>query len=207
MPEVPVTEQQRTPREVLVEATRQRLIKKHKQAIKCGDTVTQASALAEALRTAEIIRTRLEGTSIEDISQKFDISRQRTSLIINNYFKEVWTELTTNLDTLRAQEVARLDHILSKIFPRLEGGLDDKAIASYMLIAKRRAALLGLDVVTPAGPNAHGDRFPPALSDADRALRLADLIESVRNRSNNLEPAPIVRLPETVEQDPSPPDQ
>lgn len=95
-------------------------------------------------RRAEALTLLLAGLSYEQIGERLGISK---SGAIDMIGRSLDTAESRAVDEMRALENARLDRAQAAIWSKVLNG-DEKAIATFLQISKRRSALNGLDAPT-----------------------------------------------------------
>jgi hypothetical protein len=113
---------------------------------------TKNSGLAakqRADRIADMINLRIQHWSLQEIANKYGITRARVHQIICKAFDDTVREPA---EKLREIEAARLDRLGKTLEPAVLAG-DPAAITPYLAIMARRARLLGLDRQTGGGFN------------------------------------------------------
>ena len=89
---------------------------------------------------------RIQGYSYADIEKELDIDRSSAYLACHRYFEFAREKLHDSQEITVLLELARLDAMLKKIWPKLdESATCLNAVKSILSIMERRAAYLGLD--------------------------------------------------------------
>ena len=94
-------------------------------------------------RAEEMVRLRVVGYTVTQIANKYGVTQQRASEIINKELDKTHKEEPA--DKLRAIESERLDRLLRALEEGIESG-SPKAIAVATSISARMARLRGLDI-------------------------------------------------------------
>ena len=92
-------------------------------------------------RNVELIRMRVNGSSLSEIAERFQISETRVAQVIRETLSKAENFHVTEL---RAIENARLDVAQSSIWKKVERG-DVKAVEAFLHLSARRAKMNGLD--------------------------------------------------------------
>lgn len=118
-----------------------------------GSTKPNSPRMVEAARRQlQALQLRIEGKSFEQIKVEVGYaSRGAASNAVQAALQRWGVEPAAELRTL---EMARLDAITDKLWPKIEAG-NLGAISVYLQVAQRRARLLGLDA--PAEMNLKGE--------------------------------------------------
>lgn len=88
-----------------------------------------------------ILQKHLRGKSLRTIESELGIPY---STVQRYKERALMAMLTPTVEAARAEELARLDTVISAVWAAVEEG-DDKAINTYLKVSERRAKLLGLD--------------------------------------------------------------
>lgn len=140
----------------------------------------------------KVLELRLTGLSFEKIGQALvndpDIGRPVSTTTVKKAFARAMivqrAQLEAAADEVRAIELARLDHMLARLWPAVNKG-DEKSIDRAIKIGERRAKLLGLDAPAKVAPvNPAGDKpyQPHDVSPAQIAERVLELVERAKTR-------------------------
>lgn len=92
-------------------------------------------------RNVELIRMRVNGSSLSEIADRFQISEPRVANIIRETLGKAEN---FHVAELREIENARLDVAQASIWPKVERG-DVKAVEAFLHLSARRARMNGLD--------------------------------------------------------------
>jgi hypothetical protein len=154
----------------------------------------KASEVERAIRDRRIIQARQAGQSVHDIAEKFELTAQTVSQIINNRLVQTIRLRDAEVDILRQQELDRLDALQAAAWPMAqEGHIDSLKIC--MAAVDRRCKLLGLDapaqleVISVGAIEAELRRINRQLEVADRPQWVdGEVIEDENNLQLELEP-------------------
>lgn len=87
---------------------------------------------------------RRAGLSFERIGEKMGISKVRAHQLVTEAMEHTRQAIAAGADELRAEEVARLDGLLEKLWPKARRG-EVAAVDRVLKIGERRAKLLGIE--------------------------------------------------------------
>lgn len=134
---------------------------------------TSAARARKLKHQAQALDLRRAGHSYAQISQKLGISRSSAHQLVHEGLDDARQQITASADELRMEELARLDGMLAKIYPKAARG--DMAAADRVLkIGERRARLLGLDAPVRTALQGGGDDAPPIVSEAKVTFYMPD---------------------------------
>ena len=109
-----------------------------------GQFASTLTPEALALRQYQAYKMRLAGASYDDIGRTLKISRKTASRDCAAVHAELKADIVEDIDTIRAQQLARLDIALFAIMPDVKKGRL-LAVDRLLAIEDRRSKLLGLD--------------------------------------------------------------
>jgi DNA-directed RNA polymerase subunit K/omega len=108
----------------------------------CNKTST---ARARKLKhQAQALDLRRAGHSYAAISGKLGISKSSAHQLVQESLEDARRQIAASADELRSEEIARLDGMLAKLYPKAARG-DVAAVDRVLRIGERRAKLLGLE--------------------------------------------------------------
>lgn len=87
---------------------------------------------------------RRAGLSYQRIGEKMGISLARAHQLVTKAMESTHAAITAGADQLRAEEIARLDGMLEKLWPKARRG-EVSAVDRVLKIGERRAKLLGIE--------------------------------------------------------------
>ena len=93
---------------------------------------------------AQALDLRRAGHSYAQISAKIGISKSSAHQLVQVGLEDARMQISASADQLRSEEIARLDGMLTKLYPRAKMG-DVQAVDRVLKIGERRAKLLGLE--------------------------------------------------------------
>ena len=135
-----------------------------------------------AERSKQAVNLRIAGATFEQIGERLGVSAQAAYGLVSRALIKIRAQTAESAETLRQMELTRLDAMQTAIWADAMGG-DEQKIDRLLKIQARRAALLGLDAPTKVAPtDPTGERGYEALTDAERAARLASILEAARTR-------------------------
>lgn len=121
---------------------------------------TGASRALMLKRQAQALDLRRAGHGYAAIAQKVGISISRAQALVQAGMESARSQIAASGDELRAEELSRLDGMLSKLYPKAARG--DLAAADRVLkISERRSRLLGLDAPVRTALQGGGEDAPP----------------------------------------------
>lgn len=104
-----------------------------------------SSATARRMKHQEqALDLRRAGYSYATIARKLTLSKSRAHSLVQTGLDEARAQITAAADDLRTVELARLDGMLHKLYPKASKG-DVAAVDRVLKIGERRAKLLGLE--------------------------------------------------------------
>lgn len=146
-------------------------------------------------RQRQALELRLAGLTFRAIGDKIGISHMLAKNLVDQSMREYAAEIKVDSETLRDQELKRLDALLPSVWIKARAG-DIKAIDCSMRILERRSKLLGLEpAIKLAGHDGKAllkERSPYEFSDAELVAIITAAVSSERPRS-------IDGIPETPE--------
>lgn len=145
---------------------------------------THPRRLAAEQLAAQAFQLRLHGHTFAAIAVALGKPMPTVKAAYQRSLMRTRSETDVAREQLRAMEVARLDHYLSKMAPQIDKG-DERAIDRAIRIADRRAKLLGLDAPTkiaPVTPDGANEYQPAAVTSNDVLARVLKLIETAQAR-------------------------
>jgi hypothetical protein len=108
-------------------------------------TVKTSPTRANAIKNRETaLDWRRAGPSFERIGEKMGISKVRAHQLVTEAMEHTRQVIASGADELRAEEVARLDGMLEKLWPKARRG-EVAAVDRVLKIGERRAKLLGIE--------------------------------------------------------------
>ena len=135
-----------------------------------------------AERSKQAVNLRIAGATFEQIGERLEISTPSAFGLVSRALLKTRAATAESAETLRQMELTRLDAMQTAIWADAMKG-DEQKIDRLLKIQARRAALLGLDAPTKVAPtDPTGERGYEALTDAERAARLASILEAARTR-------------------------
>ena len=108
-------------------------------------------------RRKKALQYRLAGATYEAIAAELGISRQAVAQLLDVALAETRKQISEGAEQLRAEEVRRLDAMLTALWEKAAKNGDEQSIDRVLRIMARRAALLGLDAPTKAEVKQTGD--------------------------------------------------
>lgn len=119
-----------------------------------------ASAKVQSLqRQAQAIELRRAGLGFAEIASRLGIGKSQAHRYVVAGMQEARDQINAQADELRAEEVSRLDAMLSGLWPAArKGGV--AAVDRVVKIMERRAKLLGLDAPVKLAHGGDGSAPP-----------------------------------------------
>jgi hypothetical protein len=122
---------------------------------------------------AKALDLRRAGHSYAQISGRLGISKSSAHQLVQAGLEDSRRQISASADELRSEELARLDGMLAKVYPKAARG-DVQAVDRVLKIAERRARLLGLDAPTRTALQGGGDDAPPIVTEASVRFYMPD---------------------------------
>lgn len=138
---------------------------------------TAKRRITASVRRAEALKLRLGGATFQEIADVLSIRKQSAHELVCSGLDDLAAETRDSTERLRAQEGARLDRMLSILWPKVEAG-DLGAIDRALKVIQTRTRLFGL---APTGPlvsvNVHAT---PGMPGYQRTAADPAAVEAVR---------------------------
>lgn len=110
---------------------------------------------------AKALELRRGGAGFVEIGLKLGVGKSTAHRLVEASMVDARAQISASVDEMRADEIARLDGMLAKLYPKAAEG-DVNAIDRVIKIGERRAKLLGLDA--PVRVAQGGDPDAPPIS-------------------------------------------
>jgi len=110
-------------------------------------------------REREALKLRLAGKTYAQIGEALGVTEQGAHKIVMRVLKRLNEKINEDGLAVRRMEVERLDALLRVVWPKAQEG-DLAAVDRVLRIAKRRAALLGLDAPVAVDVTSGGEPMP-----------------------------------------------
>lgn len=107
------------------------------------------------VRRKTALGLRLQGLTFEAIAEKLGVTRQAAHAAVTSELDALAAESRADAEKLRDLELARLDAMLSALWPAIKRG-SQGAVDKALKVCARRARLLGLDAPTEIKANVDG---------------------------------------------------
>jgi len=134
---------------------------------------TSAARARTLERQVKALELRRMGKGYAEIARALGIGKSQAHRLVQAGLQEAREQITANADELRAEELSRIDGMLSGIWPDARKG-HLGAVDRVLKLMERRARLLGLDA--PARFAHGGDPDgPPLQAKHEHTLADADL--------------------------------
>lgn len=108
---------------------------------------TAAAKVRSLSHQGAALALRCAGLSFAAIGTRIGVCKAQAFKLVRKGLEETRLQIAGSADTLRSEELARLDGMLQKVYPRAARG-DLAAVDRVLKIGERRARLLGLDAPT-----------------------------------------------------------
>lgn len=113
------------------------------------------------------LELRRMGKSYSEIATALDLSKVHAHRLVHAGLEHAREQVASSADDLRAEEVSRLDAMLSGVWPDARKG-HQGAVDRVLKIMERRSKLLGLDA--PTRHSLGGDPNAPLISRIERVV-------------------------------------
>ena len=138
-------------------------------------------------------------TNYAAIGRVLGVSGVTARAYIRKIIEQAAVKLDLGVHQFRAVEVARLDAMLARVWPKVLNG-DLHAIDRALAIAKHRATLLGLEMpLKVARTDKTGEEDVTALSDRELAHRVTALLEQEAEKQTRAAQLPAALCPAPTE--------
>jgi hypothetical protein len=108
-------------------------------------TVKTSPTRAKAIKARETaLDLRRAGLSFERIGERMGVGKVRAHQLVTEAMEHTRQTIAAGADELRAEEIARLDGMLEKLWPKARRG-EVAAVDRVLKIGERRAKLLGIE--------------------------------------------------------------
>lgn len=107
-------------------------------------------------RKAKALELRRAGYPFREIAEQVGVSLGRAHQLVVEGMEDTRAEVRAHADEIRAEELARINGIMQRLYPLATAEKPDlQAVDRVLKCMERRARLLGLDAPVRVGVNAH----------------------------------------------------